>query len=88
MPPGCTAAFAGFWWSHVKKSGVRQFVTNLAARLEPGSLVGILDNTYAHASSTPIARTDAEGNTYQISTSPAGASGDQELPTTPAIPRQ
>ncbi len=65
-PQGCNAAFAGFWWSHVKKSGVRQFVANLAARLEPGSVVGILDNTYAHASSTPIARTDAEGNTYQI----------------------
>jgi len=66
VPPGCNAAFAGFWWSHVKKSGVRQFVANLAARLEPGSVVGILDNTFAHASSTPIARTDAEGNTYQI----------------------
>ena len=24
VPPGCNAAFAGFWWSHVKKSGLRQ----------------------------------------------------------------
>lgn len=44
-PPGCNAAFAGFWWSHVPKSGVRQFVANLATRLEPGSVVAILDNT-------------------------------------------
>ena len=66
VPPGCTAAFAGFWWSHVKKSGVRQFVANLAAKLEPGSVVGILDNSWAHGSSTPLSRTDAEGNTYQI----------------------
>ena len=65
-PPGCNAAFAGFWWSHVKKSGLRQFVSNLAARLEPGSVVGILDNTFAEGSSTPVARTDAEGNTYQM----------------------
>jgi len=66
VPPGCNAAFAGFWWSHVKKSGVRQFVANLAAKLEPGSVVGILDNAWAHGSSTPLSRTDAEGNTYQM----------------------
>ena len=66
IPPGCNAAFAGFWWSHVKKSGVEQFVANLAAKLEPGSVVGILDNSWAHGSSTPISRTDAEGNTYQM----------------------
>lgn len=66
VPPGCNAAFAGFWWSHVKKSDLDTFLANLAARLEPGSLVGILDNSWAHGSSTPISRTDAEGNTYQM----------------------
>ena len=65
-PSGCDAAFAGFWWSHVKKSGIAQFVTNLAARLERGSTVVILDNNYAEGSSTPISRRDAEGNTYQM----------------------
>ncbi|MEO5675926.1 MAG: methyltransferase domain-containing protein, partial [Usitatibacter sp.] len=54
VPPGCNAAFAGFWWSHVKKSGIAEFTANLAARLEPGALVGILDNTWAHGSSTAI----------------------------------
>ena len=66
VPPGCNGAFAGFWWSHVKKSGVRQFVANLAARLERGAVVGSLDNSFAPGSSTPISRTDAEGNTYQV----------------------
>lgn len=66
VPPGCNAAFAGFWWSHVKKSDLATFLANLAARLEPGSLVGILDNSWAHGSSTPVSRTDAEGNTYQM----------------------
>ena len=72
VPPGCDAAFAGFWWSHVKKSGVAQFVANLSRRLEPGAVVGILDNTWAHGSSTPISRTDAEGNTYQMRTLASG----------------
>jgi demethylmenaquinone methyltransferase/2-methoxy-6-polyprenyl-1,4-benzoquinol methylase len=66
VPPGCDAAFAGFWWSHVKKSGIAQFVSNLSRKLEPGSLVGILDNQFAQWSSTPLSRTDAEGNTYQM----------------------
>ncbi len=61
----CDAAFAGFWWSHVKKSGIERFVANLATRLAPGSIVAILDNTYVEGSSTAILRRDAEGNTYQ-----------------------
>ncbi len=66
VPPGCNGAFAGFWWSHVKKSGITQFVANLSRRLEPGSMVVILDNQFAQWSSTPLSRRDAEGNTYQM----------------------
>ena len=65
VPEGCNAAFAGFWWSHVKKSELALFVKNLSLRLEPGAVVAILDNSFAAGSSTPISRTDAEGNTYQ-----------------------
>src|SRR5437868_15411732 len=25
VPPGCDAAFAGFWWSHVKKNDIARF---------------------------------------------------------------
>ena len=66
VPAGCDAAFAGFWWSHVKKSGIERFVANLATRLAPGARVAILDNLYVEESSTPISRRDAEGNTYQM----------------------
>ena len=66
VPSGCDAAFAGFWWSHVKKSGIAQFVSNLADRLEPGARVVVLDNQFAEGSSTPISRHDPEGNTYQM----------------------
>ena len=65
VPLGCDAAFAGFWWSHVKRSELTRFVRNLATRVKPGALVGILDNQYAEGSSTAISRRDAEGNTYQ-----------------------
>jgi SAM-dependent methyltransferase len=65
VPDGCDAAFAGFWWSHVKKSELAVFVKNLAAHLEPGAVVGILDNNFAEGSSTAVSRRDAEGNTYQ-----------------------
>ncbi len=65
VPAGCDAAYAGFWWSHVRKSGIERFVANLATRLEPGARVAILDNLFVGDSSTPISRRDAEGNTYQ-----------------------
>jgi demethylmenaquinone methyltransferase/2-methoxy-6-polyprenyl-1,4-benzoquinol methylase len=65
-PSGCDAAFAGFWWSHVKKSDLGRFVQSLAAHVKPGALVAILDNSFAAGSSTPISRRDAEGNTYQV----------------------
>ena len=66
VPPGCDAAFAGFWWSHVKKAQIAKFVANLGAKLRPGAVVAILDNTYAEGSSTPVSRRDPEGNTYQM----------------------
>ena len=65
-PGGCDAAFAGFWWSHVKKADIAKFVTNLSSKLEPGAVVAVLDNNYAQGSSTPISRRDQEGNTYQM----------------------
>ena len=71
-PAGCDAAFAGFWWSHVKKSETAKFVENLAARIAPGSVVAILDNRYAEGSSTAISRRDTEGNTYQMRPLPGG----------------
>ena len=71
-PAGCDAAFAGFWWSHLKKAEAALFVKELSLRLAPGSVVAILDNTYAEGSSTPISRRDAEGNTYQMRTLGSG----------------
>lgn len=60
-----SAAFAGFWFSHVPKAGRRAFLHGLGALLIPGAKVVLLDNRYVEGSSSPITETDSEGNTYQ-----------------------
>ena len=59
------AAFAGFWWSHVPRERVADFVRSLHARLEPGAPVLLLDNRSVEGHSTPLVASDAAGNTYQ-----------------------
>ncbi len=63
---GCDAAFAGFWWSHVRKSDLARWLSGMAAALPSGALVAMLDNRFVAGSSTPVSRRDAEGNTYQL----------------------
>ena len=65
VPSGCDAAFAGFWWSHVRKSALGPWLALLSRHLAPGAVVGILDNRHVEGSSSPVTRRDAEGNTYQ-----------------------
>ncbi|GGY57760.1 class I SAM-dependent methyltransferase [Pseudoduganella albidiflava] len=75
LPPApgeYTAVFAGFWWSHVKREEQERFVAQLRAKLGKDVLLVLLDNVYVDGSSTVIARTDQEGNTYQFRTLPSG----------------
>jgi demethylmenaquinone methyltransferase/2-methoxy-6-polyprenyl-1,4-benzoquinol methylase len=60
------AAFAGCWWSHVPMARLPAWLATLHLRLAPGSRVVMVDNRFVKTSSTPISRTDAEGNTYQM----------------------
>ncbi len=60
------AGFSGFWWSHIPKSRLREFLLNFHRVLRPGARVMFIDNRFVEGSSTPIARTDDGGNTYQI----------------------
>ena len=59
------AAFAGCWWSHIPLQRLPGWLRQLHARLAPGARVVMLDNSYVQASSTPLSRRDADGNTYQ-----------------------
>jgi demethylmenaquinone methyltransferase/2-methoxy-6-polyprenyl-1,4-benzoquinol methylase len=64
-PGDYDCVLAAFWWSHIPKSRIAGFVSALAAAARPGARLLLLDNAYAAGSSTPIARTDGEGNLYQ-----------------------
>jgi len=60
-----SGAFAGCWWSHVPLARLAAWIEALHARLGGGARVVFLDNSFVLASSTPLSRRDAEGNTYQ-----------------------
>ena len=65
IPGQFTAIFAGFFWSHVPRSGLGDFLDRLGRRLGNGGRIVLIDNRYVPGSSTAISETDAEGNTYQ-----------------------
>ncbi len=60
-----SAGLAAFWWSHVPLHRLPLFLQGFHKALAPGATVVFVDNRYVEGSSTPISRTDAEGNTYQ-----------------------
>lgn len=61
-------ALVAFWWSHMLRQRVGEFMSGLYARLRPGARIVILDNAFAAGSSTPVSRTDQAGNQYQTRT--------------------
>lgn len=66
VPGSFTAGFAGFWWSHIPKQRLSNFLHGFHRRLGDGAHVVFIDNRYVEGSSTPIAGQDEAGNAYQI----------------------
>ena len=60
------AALAAFWWSHVPRAELPRFLGVLHGTLVPGARVVLLDNRYVEGSSTPLARTDENDDTWQV----------------------
>lgn len=58
------ALFAGFFWSHVRRAALPGFLASLAAAL-PGARFVFVDNRFVAGSSTPLSRTDSDGDTHQ-----------------------
>lgn len=56
---------AAFWWSHVAKRSLVSFLSEVRRVLAPGAVGVFVDNRYVQGSSTPIARRDAAGDTWQ-----------------------
>ena len=74
LPKGTfNASLAGFLWSHLKRSEQSPFLESLQKACGSGTLLIMFDNCYVEGDSTPIARTDLEGNTYQIRRLPDGS---------------
>ena len=67
-----TAVFIGFWWSHVKREEQEKFLAQVKAKVGKDIFIVLLDDAYVEGSSDTVARTDMEGNTYQIRVAPDG----------------
>lgn len=59
------ALFGGFIWSHVPLEKLENWLDNLHRLLEPGSVVVFVDSCFVAGKSTPIFKTDEQGNTVQ-----------------------
>lgn len=59
------SVFGGFIWSHILKKELPRFLEILKDQLGAKGELIFIDNKYVKGSSTPIARTDTAGNTYQ-----------------------
>lgn len=81
------AAFAGFWWSHIRLEDQKAFLNGLHRRLTPGSRIVLVDNQYVAGSNHPITRTDAAGNTFQERTLASGERHEvlKNFPTASAL---
>ncbi len=66
LPRRFTGGFSGFWWSHVPKARIQSFLRGFHRVLSSSARVVFIDNAYVEGSSTPISRTDEQGDTYQI----------------------
>jgi SAM-dependent methyltransferase len=61
-----SAGFCGFWWSHIPKDKRRDFLEVFHSHLIPGAKAIMIDNLFVEGSSTPVSKSDSQGNTYQL----------------------
>lgn len=64
----CSACFAGFFWAHVKREQQTELLARVRQAIGKDGLLILIDDNYLEEDTAPVARTDAEGNTYQIET--------------------
>lgn len=65
IPQGVDAGFHAFWWSHIPKRRIEEFLQAFHSRLATNTPVMMIDNLYVEGSSTPVSRTDENGDTFQ-----------------------
>ncbi|KQQ88922.1 class I SAM-dependent methyltransferase [Massilia sp. Leaf139] len=67
-----SAVLVSFLWAHLNKKEQEQLLATLKKRLGKDVLLVILDDSFVEGFSETIARTDADGTTYEILTTPDG----------------
>lgn len=87
LPPSFEGGLAAFWWSHIPRDRIRDFLSGFHRLLSPGARVVFIDNVYVEGSSTPIARIDEHGDTYQLRCLDDGSQHEvlKNFPTEPAL---
>jgi hypothetical protein len=63
---GYTAVVAEFCWSRLKREEQDAFLGRLRKAAAKDALLVLLDDVYVEGTSNPVARTDAQGNTYEV----------------------
>jgi len=58
--------FGGFIWSHIANGKLTDFLNLLRQQIKKDGVLLFIDNQYVAGSSTPISRTDKNGNSYQL----------------------
>jgi SAM-dependent methyltransferase len=61
-----SACFAGFLWSHIEREQQADVLAQIVKTVGKGSLLVLLDDNDVEGISLPIARTDFDGNTFQL----------------------
>lgn len=61
-----TTGLAAAWWSHLRKSEIKNFLSQFHRQFSSGALMVFMDNRFVPGSNTSISRMDDEGNTYQL----------------------
>ncbi|WP_081801488.1 trans-aconitate 2-methyltransferase [Herminiimonas sp. CN] len=63
-----SVCFAGFFWAHVRREQQTELLARVRQAIGKDGLLILIDDNYLEEDTAPVARTDAEGNTYQIET--------------------
>jgi SAM-dependent methyltransferase len=71
-PGEYSACFIGGWWTHLPREQQDKYLKQLRTRLGKDALLCIVDEGDVEGETPPIARTDAEGNTFHIIATASG----------------
>jgi SAM-dependent methyltransferase len=65
---------AFFWWSHIRKDNLDEFLSHFSSRLIPGAKLLLVDEVYkSNRAGDLISRRDRHGNRYELRITSGGA---------------